>query len=725
MNNETIKSYLDSGLSVVPVNGDNGRTPSKAPAISNWKPLMSAKMNDSDIESSFSVAGGVGIIGGSVSGNLVIIDFDNHDGKAKERFKKILDLIGEIISSYNLPYETTPSGGYHLYFRSLSKTDGNRKLATVTLHARKDTIIETRGEGGYAVCAPTKGYNLIFGNLCEINPVSKEDEEYIYSICKSFNEIDEKSITNSIAKGVEVSSERPGDEYNSSSRALSEIPQILEHAGWKKRGSYYWIRPGKNARNGISATFGKAKTESGIPLFHVFSSNAYPFEEGKNYTPFAVFSIIAHNGNFSDSAKELVEEGFGNHNSGKQNLPKDIADNIKSQEERLKTVNTAVAEKEDNKKKGRKCNIAEVKDFLSNTWEFRLNVINNNVQSRKRGELEWSDVNENDVWMDVNENCTKMAKDNVKSILGSSFVEEYNPFVDFFTHLPEYDGVDYFADMCQYIKTDNNDFFRDMMEKDFVRAIKCALEDDYYNRMVIVLQSEKQEIGKSRFIHWLSPFGNEYYSEQPLSDNKDCQIALSETFIYNLEELDDMKQKGLSSIKSNLAKYAVLERRPYASQATLMPRRCTFFASTNYTEFLTDNVNTRWLIFHVSEINDSLWEKVNPFDLWTQAWALYNDKSYEYELTPEEKKMREDRNKSFRETPIETELIIKFFEKSDDSWMMIPDIIRELIGKAGYGIRINTSPTNISQQLDALGFEKKEENVLNIRIKLYKIKLRQ
>ena len=57
--------------------------------------------------------------------------------------------------------------------------------------------------------------------------------------------------------------------------------------------------------------------------------------------------------------------------------------------------------------------------------------------------------------------------------------------------------------------------------------------------------------------------------------------------------------------------------------------------------------------------------------------------------------------------------------------MMIPDIIRELIGKAGYGIRINTSPTNISQQLDALGFEKKEENVLNIRIKLYKIKLRQ
>jgi len=361
---------------------------------------------------------------------------------------------------------------------------------------------------------------------------------------------------------------------------------------------------------------------------------------------------------------------------------------------------------------------------MGNTWDFRLNVINNTVQSRRKGALGWDPLNENDIWMEVNEYGIKMSKDNVKSILGSSFVDQYNPFVEYFEGLPEYDGTDWFSEITKYIDVDDPDFFSVMLEKQCVRTIKCALEDGYYNRMVFTLQSEEQEIGKSRFIHWLNPFGNDYYSEQPLSENKDCQIALSQTFIYNLDELHEMKSKNSSFVKSVLSKYAVFERKPYASQATMMPRRCSFFASTNRANFLTDTVNTRWIIFRVNSFAESLWAKINIDDVWSQAYALYNDKNYMYELTEEEKKKREERNKSFMEIPVETGLIIRYFKKSDTNCMMVSDIIKELITRAGYGIRVTNSVTSISTQLDALGFKSKEEEIMNLKIKYYYIELK-
>lgn len=712
-----IKSYLDSGLSVIPVNGGNGKTP-KAPAVSEWKGLMKERMSDDSVERYFSNAESIGIIGGKVSGDLTIIDFDNHDKKAKERFSLFLNQFEDIIKRYSMPYESTPSGGYHIYMRSYSST-GNKKLAQIPSGTRTDTIIETRGQGGYVVSSPSKGYEMMFGSLLKIPKITDDEENRIFSFCTSFNEIVEKEVENS-PEIYPNSESRPGDEYNLSDRAIKEIPAILEHSGWKKGGRCYWVRPGKEKKDGISATFGKAKTPNGIPLFHVFSSNAYPFEDGKNYTPFAVFSILEHNGKFSDAAKELVDEGFGTpyvKEDSYSEIPKSIKEGMEAQRAKIET---AVEEKAKSKK-GKKSSIAEAKEFLSNTWDFRLNIINNTIQSKRKGALGWEELNENDIWMEVNEYGIKMSKDNVKSILGSSFVHEYNPFVDYFKNLPEYDGTDWFSEITKYIDVDDPSFFSIMLAKHCVRAIKCALEDDYYNRIILTIQSEKQEIGKSRFVHWINPFGNRYYSEQPLSDNKDCQIALSQTFIYNLDELHEMKNKNSSFIKSVLSKFAVFERKPYASQATLMPRRCTFFASTNRTNFLTDSVNTRWLIFKVDAISDALWAKINIDDVWSQAWALYNDKDFVYELTIDEKAKREERNKSFMEVPLETGLILRYFTKSENNWMMVSDIIKELITRVGYGIRVTNSTLSISSQLDALGFESKEENIMNIKIKYYKI----
>lgn len=709
---ELIISYINSGLSVVPVNGDNGR-PAKAPATTEWKKYQTQRMPLDRIDTEFSRANAIGVIGGNISGNLEVIDFDNHDGLAKDRFSRLLFLLGDMIKANKIPYEKTPSGGYHLFYRA-KNAEGNQKLSQKINLGKKDTIVETRGEGGYVVASPSKGYVLTYGCLTDVPTITDDERTYIINICKSFNEVvdnfvDSKSIYQSCER-------RPGDDYNADARGFEEAKTLLKRAGWTNPYTLYWTRPGKEGKAGVSATFGVAKP-NGVPLLHVFSSNAEPFKENKNYSPFAVFAILGHNGDFSKAASELVDEGYGDqrgHVSNRKELPKEV---------KAQFIATATKEPPKKGKREKKSEVTEVKAYLRNVWDFRLNVINNVIEARKN-DSEWGTVNENDVWMDVNEYGIKMRKDNIKSILGSSFVPEYNAFREYFENLYEWDGTDWFAELSKLMTIDDPKFFRDMLEKHFVRAIKCALEDDYYNRMVFVLQSKNQEIGKSRFIHYINPFGNKYFSEQPLSEQKDCQIALSQTFIYNLEELDDLKTNRVSSIKANLAKSTILERRPYGTQSSIMPRRCTFFASTNYSEFLVDDVNTRWLIFRVDAIDPNLWAKTNIDDLWAQAWTLYKDPSYEYELTPEEKMKREERNKAFTETPLETGLIIKYFERSDSVFMTVAEIMGSLAVYAGYGLRLTKNPTSISQQLDTMGFKYVEDKVYGMSIRRYGIKVK-
>jgi len=101
---------------------------------------------------------------------------------------------------------------------------------------------------------------------------------------------------------------RPGDVYNEWGDVLS----LLEGHGWtvhERRGpggTVYLTRPGKDPRDGISATFGR----DGRRILYVFSSNAPPFEAGKGYTPFTVYALLEHGGDFASAASALASQGY-------------------------------------------------------------------------------------------------------------------------------------------------------------------------------------------------------------------------------------------------------------------------------------------------------------------------------------------------------------------------------------------------------------------------------
>jgi len=241
------------------------------------------------VNEGYELAHGIGIICGECSGGLECLDFDNHFGDAKETLSKfVTGKVKEIYEKYKLPIESTLSGGYHFIYRA-DNIEGNLKLAERLKNGKPDAIIETRGEGGYFVSAPTQGYKLIKNTFDNIAKITNEERDIIIHTARSFNEVAKKKAS----VGV-TGQDRPGDRYNESIEALDDVKGALIRAGW--------TRPGKDS--GISATLGKA----GPAIFYPFSSNSHPFEPQTGYTPFQVIGLLDYNGDFSTLAKELASK---------------------------------------------------------------------------------------------------------------------------------------------------------------------------------------------------------------------------------------------------------------------------------------------------------------------------------------------------------------------------------------------------------------------------------
>jgi len=102
---------------------------------------------------------------------------------------------------------------------------------------------------------------------------------------------------------VSATGDRPGDDFNQ----RGEIAPILEAHGWQRigesGGNQLWRRPGKTTGN-HSATF-DGRT------FYVFSSAAPPFEANTGYSPFAVYTMLAHGGDYAAASASLAENGYG------------------------------------------------------------------------------------------------------------------------------------------------------------------------------------------------------------------------------------------------------------------------------------------------------------------------------------------------------------------------------------------------------------------------------
>jgi hypothetical protein len=306
---------LSHGLSVVPPREDG----SKAPAA-EWKQYQLRLPTEAELDRWYGNGRtGIGVVCGRVSGNLEMLEFEGRavaDGMYAD-FCEVIEQAGlwpvwsRIESGY---MEVTPSGGYHFLYRS-KDIPGNAKLARRrNSFSGVDVLIETRGEGGYVILAPSSGpvhptgkpWQLAEGGFETIANITTDEREQIHRIARSFNQLDDPDTRP--ASLVESDTTAPGHLYNADPQVVEKTLALLEKHGWSKvytkAGVHYLRRPGK--KDGISATLGHPDTGHG---FYVFTTST-EFDSERRYSPFAVYTLLEHAGEWSAAASSLRGEGY-------------------------------------------------------------------------------------------------------------------------------------------------------------------------------------------------------------------------------------------------------------------------------------------------------------------------------------------------------------------------------------------------------------------------------
>lgn len=311
---EIATSYVANGLSVIPVRADG----SKAPAVAGWRAYANKFADEKTLSEWFGVGKfvGIGIVPGPVSGNLVILDFENHGESAYvEWIGRLPDELRELALS--LPTVSTPSGGRHVYVRlPVSQPGGKLARYAVT----KKTKIEIRGEGNQILAPGCPAECHESGQLygwaieCPLREISFDEWLQLLEYCGRCNEYtapEQPRDRDAGLRGTPAGVDSPGNDFN---RRGSWGETGLFDAGWTwarqlDDGRGYLTRPGKGT--GVSSSVGVVSSrDHGYPYLFVWSTNT-EFAAETPFSKFAVFAILKHDGNYSDAAKELSRLGYG------------------------------------------------------------------------------------------------------------------------------------------------------------------------------------------------------------------------------------------------------------------------------------------------------------------------------------------------------------------------------------------------------------------------------
>lgn len=335
----TALDFHKAGLKVIPVNSD------KRPAC-KWKQYQTGQTEEQVRQLFSHPVWGIALLTGQ---GIEALDFDQKYWLGeKELFQEYLR--HPAVRSFPVPslfIQTTKNDGWHVVYKC-AEIGGNTKLAErpatpaeAEAGDKTKVLIETRGEGGYIVVAPSPGYEAQAVSLEDIPEITTAERAALFAAAKDFDEVAEPEQAHT---PPQQSGLTPWDDYNQQHSALD----LLTADGWTEVGKQseriFLKRPGDTQAK-YSGNY-----HAGKELFICWSSSTQ-FEPEKAYSAFGVYAVLEHNGDFSAAAKALYAEGYGERKQQKQprrdnrgryrgydqeEEPVSYLDSLKSVEQKLK-----------------------------------------------------------------------------------------------------------------------------------------------------------------------------------------------------------------------------------------------------------------------------------------------------------------------------------------------------------------------------------------------------
>ena len=293
MDKSFLKRLADSNLSIIPVSAD------KRP-LGQWKAYQTEARTKEDIDKLKSPL--YGLVTGFSGVEVIDVDLKVFSTLQEQNdfWNELLSFLKDNIDDFDKKFVIykTKNQGYHILYRC-DTIVGNTKIAVLEGH--KEAVIESRGIGGMVVLYENQISKLSYS---EIQTISSRDRDIAWGIAKTYNYInhEEIEVPKIIKKTYDESIITPWDDYNQNVSIFEIISSELKIVR-TLNDRYILQRIGSD--NPMSGSV--FKSNGCMYLFTTGTS----FEHEKLYTPFTAYTRIFHNDDYTASARELYNKGYG------------------------------------------------------------------------------------------------------------------------------------------------------------------------------------------------------------------------------------------------------------------------------------------------------------------------------------------------------------------------------------------------------------------------------
>ncbi len=387
------------------------------------------------------------------------------------------------------------------------------------------------------------------------------------------------------------------------------------------------------------------------------------------------------------------------------------------------------------KKKRKKNHIDTIEKYLSDHYQFRYNIVTSKLELRKLDSSNSSDSSscildpasnifhpltdyaENSLLREILKSNLRCSSTLLRSILFSDYCDFFDPFRDYFHHLPSWDGeTDHIRQLSETVQTTSGDLWHLCFKKWLIASVASVLDRTTVNHTAIIL-SGPQGIGKTTWMLNLCPpeLADYLFSGTINPNNKDTLIHLAECMFINMDELENMNRTEIGTFKEIITKSAIRIRRAYGHHIEALTRRASFMGSVNSSQFLTDTTGSRrFLCFEATTINYQ--HNLALKQVYSQAYELYKQ-GFRYYFDREEITAITQSNEQFQINTAEEELLLTYFQKiplhEATRFLTAANILARISERAKSVISINPgSIIRLGKALKKFGFEKRKSNGL-------------
>jgi len=257
---------------------------------------------------------------------------------------------------------------------------------------------------------------------------------------------------------------------------------------------------------------------------------------------------------------------------------------------------------------------------------------------------------------------------------------QYNPALTWIESCP-WDGVDRLPQLYATVKSPNTALKEMLMRKWLLQCVAILHNTgDTMARGVLTFQGAQYQ-GKTRWLKALAPAELVKTGHALDVHNKDSILSAIRFWLCELGEVDGTFRKSdMALLKSFVSQSDDVLRRPYAVSESEFPRRTSFFATVNESDFLLDPTgSSRFWVIPVTEISPD--DALDIQQLWAQVLAIWKTGEVHWLSNAELELLNRSNEDHAIEDPLE-DLVNDRFQWDDplaeEVWMTSGEVARRL-----------------------------------------------